>query len=277
MNEMDFYLESIQQLPAIVERGPAEKENITRTFNEFVDLAHLYESAIEVVKTYLGILDSEFSIKYQRNPIHDIKSRLKSAESIINKLAKKGVPLTPENARKNLLDIAGIRVTCYYISDIYVLAEMLSHRDDFIVIKQKDYIKELFDHLGLTENEHHNFLIEMAKKWYVWLVAVATDQETSNPIMLILSGASEGTGKTFFVKSFRHLTSFSTYFKSALSSAPAILIFDIPERNWYVVDWLSYPALMSALSYLICLMPINMKKAMSRVSKNKAQTDMIAE
>ena len=142
MNEMEFYLESIQQLPAIVDRGPDEKENIARTFNEFVDLAHLYESAIEVVKTYLGILDSEFSIKYQRNPIHDIKSRLKSAESIINKLAKKGIPLTPDNARKNLLDIAGIRVTCYYISDIYVLAEMLSHRDDFVVIKQKDYIKD---------------------------------------------------------------------------------------------------------------------------------------
>ncbi len=142
MNEMDFYLESIQQLPAIIDRGPAEKENIARTFSEFVDLAHLYESAIEVVKTYLGILDSEFSIKYQRNPIHDIKSRLKSAESIIGKLNKKGIPLTPENARKNLLDIAGIRVTCYYISDIYVLAEMLSHRDDFIVIKQKDYIKD---------------------------------------------------------------------------------------------------------------------------------------
>jgi putative GTP pyrophosphokinase len=139
---MDFYLESIQQLPAIIDRGPAEKENIARTFSEFVDLAHLYESAIEVVKTYLGILDSEFSIKYQRNPIHDIKSRLKSAESIIGKLNKKGIPLTPENARKNLLDIAGIRVTCYYISDIYVLAEMLSHRDDFIVIKQKDYIKD---------------------------------------------------------------------------------------------------------------------------------------
>lgn len=142
MNEMDFYLESIQQLPAIVERGPDAQESIARTFSEFVDLAHLYESAIEVVKTYLGILDSEFSIKYQRNPIHDIKSRLKSAESIIGKLNKKGIPLTPENARKNLLDIAGIRVTCYYISDIYVLAEMLSHRDDFIVIKQKDYIKE---------------------------------------------------------------------------------------------------------------------------------------
>ena len=141
MSELDFYIEGIQQLTAIVQQGPAAQEQVARTFSEFVDLAHLYESAIEVVKTYLGILDSEFSIKYQRNPIHDIKSRMKSAESIIGKLQKKGIPLTPENARKNLLDIAGIRVTCYYISDIYVLAEMLSHRDDFTVIKQKDYIK----------------------------------------------------------------------------------------------------------------------------------------
>ncbi|MCR4888766.1 MAG: GTP pyrophosphokinase family protein [Ruminococcus sp.] len=142
MSEFDFYIEGIQHLPAIVDNEPDAKERIAQTFSEFVDLAHLYESAIEVVKTYLGILDSEFSIKFQRNPIHDIKSRMKSAESIVNKLQKKGVPLTPENARKNLLDIAGIRVTCYYISDIYVLAEMLSHRDDFVIIKQKDYIKK---------------------------------------------------------------------------------------------------------------------------------------
>ena len=59
----------------------------------------------------------------------------------MNKLVKKGIPFTIENAKKNLLDIAGIRVTCCYINDIYVLAEMLSHRDDFIVLKQKDYIK----------------------------------------------------------------------------------------------------------------------------------------
>ena len=141
MSELDFYIEGIQHLPAVVDAGPDARERIAQTFNEFVDLAHLYESAIEVVKTYLGILDNEFSIKYQRNPIHDIKSRMKSAESIVNKLRKKNIPLTPENARKNLLDIAGIRVTCCYISDIYVLAEMLSHRDDFVVIKQKDYIK----------------------------------------------------------------------------------------------------------------------------------------
>lgn len=141
MTDMDFYIEGIQQLPAIVEKGKNAQEKLAETFMEFVRLGHLYESAIEVVKTYLNILDSEFNIKFQRNPIHNIDSRLKSAESIINKLRKKGLDISPDTARKNLLDIAGIRVTCCYISDIYVLAEMLSRRDDFIVIKQKDYIK----------------------------------------------------------------------------------------------------------------------------------------
>lgn len=141
MSQMDFFVEGIQQLPAIVDKGPSAQEKIAQTFMEFMQLAHVYESAIEVVKTYLGILDSEFNIKFQRNPIHNIESRLKSADSIMNKLMKKGIPFTPENAKKNLLDIAGIRVTCYYISDIYVLSEMLSRRDDFVVIKQKDYIK----------------------------------------------------------------------------------------------------------------------------------------
>ncbi|MDE6520539.1 MAG: GTP pyrophosphokinase family protein [Ruminococcus sp.] len=141
MTDIDFYIEGIQQLPAIVEKGKNAQEKFAETFMEFVRLGHLYESAIEVVKTYLNILDSEFNIKFQRNPIHNIDSRLKSAESIINKLRKKGLEVSPDSARKNLLDIAGIRVTCCYISDIYVLAEMLARRDDFIVIKQKDYIK----------------------------------------------------------------------------------------------------------------------------------------
>lgn len=68
--------------------------------------------------------------------------------------------------------------------------------------RQKDYIIDMFGHLGLADNEHRDLLLGMAKKWYVWLVAVATDQETSNQIMLILSGEQEGTGKTYFVESF---------------------------------------------------------------------------
>ncbi len=105
-----------------------------------MQLQHLYDSAIEVVKTYLNILDSEFSVKFQRNPIHNIESRLKSPQSIIGKLQKKGLPISADSAQKNLLDMAGIRVTCCYISDIYAIADLLSRRDDFVVIKKKDYI-----------------------------------------------------------------------------------------------------------------------------------------
>lgn len=141
MSQKEFFVEGIKQLPALVDKSPTAQERVAQAFMDFMQLAHIYESAIKVVETYLEILDSEFNIKFQRNPIHNIESRLKSADSIMNKLTKKGIPFTPENAKKNLLDIAGIRVTCYYISDIYVLAEMLSRRDDFVVIKQKDYIK----------------------------------------------------------------------------------------------------------------------------------------
>ena len=141
MSQIDFFVEGIQQLPAIVESKDDTQERVAQAFMEFMQLGHIYESAMEVVKTYLGILDNEFNIKFQRNPIHNIESRLKSADSIMNKLIKKGIPFTIENARKYLLDIAGIRVTCCYINDIYVIAELLSRRDDFVVLKQKDYIK----------------------------------------------------------------------------------------------------------------------------------------
>lgn len=144
MDEKDFYINTIKQLPAVSANGKNDEtlqEQITQTFYEFLNLQHLYDSAIEVVKTYLNILDSEFSVKFQRNPIHNIESRLKSPESIIGKLQKKGLPITTEAARKNLLDMAGIRVTCCYISDIYAIADLLSRRDDFVVIKKKDYIR----------------------------------------------------------------------------------------------------------------------------------------
>ena len=130
MDDKDFYLNTIQQLPA-VSGGAAQdntvKDQINQIFHDFLNLQHLYDSAIEVVRTYLNILDSEFSVKFQ-------------PQSIIGKLQKKGLPITTEAAEKNLLDMAGIRVTCCYISDIYAIADMLSRRDDFVVIKKKDYI-----------------------------------------------------------------------------------------------------------------------------------------
>ncbi len=144
MSEKEFYMETFGNLPAIKDNiytSESMQEKITHTFYDFLQLQHLYDSAIEVVKTHLNTLDSEFSVKFQRNPIHNIESRLKSPQSIIGKLQKKGLPITTEAARKNLLDMAGIRVTCYYITDIYALVDLLSRRDDFVIIKKKDYIK----------------------------------------------------------------------------------------------------------------------------------------
>lgn len=141
MSEMDFYMETLENLPAVINSGESMKERVAKIVYEFMQLQHLYDSAIEVVKTYLNIIDSGFSVQFQRNPIHNIESRLKSPQSIIGKLQKKNLPITTDSARKNLLDIAGIRVTCYYINDIYAIADILGSRDDFTVIKQKDYIK----------------------------------------------------------------------------------------------------------------------------------------
>lgn len=134
MDEKDFYLETIKKIPAI------ENKTASDVFFEFLQLQHLYDSAIEIVKTQLNILDNEFSVKFQRNPIHNIESRLKSPQSIIGKLNKKGLPVTTEAAKKNLLDMAGIRVVCYYVNDIYSIAELLTCHDEFIPIKIKDYI-----------------------------------------------------------------------------------------------------------------------------------------
>ena len=135
LDEKQFYLDTIGKMPSI-----DKQERVAEVFYEFLQLQHLYDSAIEIVKTQLNILDNEFSVKFQRNPIHNIESRLKSPQSIIGKLQKKGLPITTEAARRNLLDMAGIRVICHYIDDIYSIAELLRCHDDFVTIKTKDYI-----------------------------------------------------------------------------------------------------------------------------------------
>lgn len=107
---------------------------------KFIELEHLYDSAIREVKTKLEILDSEFRTKYSYNPIHHIEDRLKSPESMFNKLKRQNLPFTVESVRENLFDIAGVRVICNYIEDIYQVADLLTAQDDVTLIKRKDYI-----------------------------------------------------------------------------------------------------------------------------------------
>ena len=135
MNDKEFYLEAIRDIV------PEKNENqLLSIFYFFLELEHLYDSAIEIVKTQLSIFDNEFSMRFQRNPIHNIESRIKSPQSIIGKLQRKGFSISPESARQNLLDIAGVRVICCYIDDIYALAKLLADESGFEVLKIKDYI-----------------------------------------------------------------------------------------------------------------------------------------
>ena len=101
----------------------------------------LYESGIQEIRTKLEILqrDARFN---EHNPIESIKSRIKRPMSIIEKMCRKGYPLSLQSMKENLNDIAGIRVICPFIEDIYTVAEMLTRQDDLTVVIQKDYIKE---------------------------------------------------------------------------------------------------------------------------------------
>ena len=107
----------------------------------FKRLMAYYKCAIMEVETKFKVLNQEFSLEYDRNPIETIKTRLKSPDSIVKKLAKKDVPLTVESIEKNLNDIAGVRVICSFPEDIYVLSDCLLQQDDIKLIEVKDYIK----------------------------------------------------------------------------------------------------------------------------------------
>ena len=108
---------------------------------QFLEMSHLYDGAIREIRTRLEILDREFNIRYASNPIHHIDSRLKSPRSIIEKLQRKGWPVSVESAEEHLNDIAGVRIVCNYIDDIYRLANMLVRQQDLELVCQKDYIR----------------------------------------------------------------------------------------------------------------------------------------
>lgn len=101
----------------------------------------LYDSALKKVNTKIEILNNEFVNRYDYNPIEHIKSRLKTADSIVKKLKKDGHEVTIENMLEYLSDIAGIRIICSFTSDIYQIADMISKQADVTVLHVKDYIK----------------------------------------------------------------------------------------------------------------------------------------
>ena len=120
--------------------------------NEFLDFVNknmkpiekqmsYYQCAIMEVETKFKVLNEQYSLEYDRNPIEDIKSRVKSMESLIKKIRKKDIPLTLSSIEENIHDIAGVRVICSFPDDIYMLADCLLSQDDITLLEKKDYIK----------------------------------------------------------------------------------------------------------------------------------------
>ncbi len=116
-------------------------ELIEKMAGEMRELMVYYRCAMMEVETKLRVLNEEFSLKHDRNPISNIKTRLKSYASIKEKLHRGGIVPTPAEIEKNLHDIAGIRVICSFVDDVYAVAEALLKQDDITLICRKDYIK----------------------------------------------------------------------------------------------------------------------------------------
>ena len=108
---------------------------------EYAQIQGVYEAAIREINARLQTLDSEFSFKHMHNPIHHIESRVKTLGSIVKKLHSMGYPISISCAKKTLHDIAGVRVVCRYVDDIYKVADLLLAQDDISLILEKNYIK----------------------------------------------------------------------------------------------------------------------------------------
>lgn len=128
----------------LVQSMNMNKEDFRKTMEtnaRFQELMMMYRCAIREIQTKLEILNDEFKTKSQRNPIDSIRTRIKSPASIFDKLQRKGFEISIQSIVTNLNDVAGVRVVCPFISDIYAVANMLVSQDDVEVMEVKDYIK----------------------------------------------------------------------------------------------------------------------------------------
>ncbi|MEF2838566.1 MAG: GTP pyrophosphokinase family protein [Oscillospiraceae bacterium] len=99
-----------------------------------------YRCAMMEVETKFNVLNEEFSLRYDRNPINGIKSRLKRLDSIQEKLHRKQLPFDMQTIETHIHDVAGVRVVCAFVEDVYLLAEALLKQDDVTLVEKKDYI-----------------------------------------------------------------------------------------------------------------------------------------
>ncbi|QJX64685.1 GTP pyrophosphokinase family protein [Bacillus sp. PK3-056] len=114
---------------------------LSNELNEWKNSLIIYNFALDEINTKLKILNEEFQFIHDHNPIEHIKSRIKDPKGIMQKLHRKGHAITIENAKKYIHDIAGVRITCSFISDIYEIYNIIEKQADIKVMQVKDYIK----------------------------------------------------------------------------------------------------------------------------------------
>ena len=124
---------------SIAEDLPSEMKEVAAGM---VRVKHLYRSALKVAVTQMEILDEEFAGLYDHSPIHHIEHRIKTLDSTVKKLKRRGYAVTIDNIYAHIQDMAGVRVICNYLDDIYYLRGLLTRTESFHVIRETDYIKE---------------------------------------------------------------------------------------------------------------------------------------
>lgn len=131
-----------ENLPKVITDSIANNpEDFYKMAFEFQQIMMVYESAIKQIETKLDILNKENKVSGRRSTIETVKSRIKSPQSIAGKLQKRNLPMTFKAMIGNLDDIAGVRVICPYISDIYTVRDLLLKQPDISLVQEKDYIK----------------------------------------------------------------------------------------------------------------------------------------
>ena len=137
MNPNGELVQSAVNAPNVIEIPDSFLDEAAR----FREMMMMYMCAIREVKTKLEVLNDDLAIKNQRNPIQMIKSRVKKPASIVEKLKRRGHPVSENSIVEHLDDVAGVRVICSFVDDIYTIAEMLARQDDVNVLMVKDYIR----------------------------------------------------------------------------------------------------------------------------------------
>lgn len=142
-------METTQNSTMVIGRDETVDVDHVQHFNQWMkkfarpyrELMSFYSCAIMEVETKFRVLSEDMSLAFERNPIETIHTRLKSPESVMNKMIRRQIPLSVENIRDNIHDIAGVRVVCSFQSDIYMLAGAFLRQDDVTLIQRKDYLR----------------------------------------------------------------------------------------------------------------------------------------